>query len=37
VDSARLDMPVPLQRLQAHIHCVEIGEAKSGQALHSCQ
>jgi hypothetical protein len=23
VDSARLDMPVPLQRLQAHIHCVE--------------
>jgi hypothetical protein len=23
VDSARLDMPVPLQRLQAHIHCVD--------------
>ena len=23
VDSAPLDMPVPLQRLQAHIHCVE--------------
>ena len=23
VDSARLDMPVPLQRLQAHVYCVE--------------